>query len=163
VSAPAEVVESSPNDVLLRLVTLTPADAKAIKHLGGGGRLSSMLASKAHPASSSKPVEARLSKVSTAVLMLSDEMLADAAAELLGEEGIATYDVLPQGMRPDVVAATGGHLATAAKALPGVPLVAVNLTEDALVGATRLKLTAFVKKPATGASLTRALCGLLSK
>jgi hypothetical protein len=121
-----------------------------------------MFSAKTHSASSRKTVEARLSKVSNVVLLLSDDMLADATAELLGQEGIATYDVLPEGMTPDVVAATGGHLAAAAKSFPGVPIVAVNLTGDALVGEmSRLKLAVFVKTPATGASLTRAICGVL--
>jgi uncharacterized protein (TIGR02266 family) len=97
--------------------------------------------------------------VRIALLLLSDEMLADAGAELLCAEGIAAFDGIPEGLLPDVIAADAAHLTAASKRFPQARLVAVNLSgPDALIGdASRLKPRVFLKKPVSAIGLVNAI------
>jgi len=94
-----------------------------------------------------------------AVVLLADEMLADVAAEALCSKGVIAFDGLPEVPAVDLIAADAGHLAGAARRFPHARLIAVNLSgPDALVGdACRLKPKAFLKKPASAASLVSAV------
>lgn len=146
-----EVVACSPTSVGIRFPSLSAPDGAHLEELA---RASSS-------AKAGKPAAAHVSGVRSAVLWLSDEMLTDVTAELLGLKGVAVFDGPPEGITPDVIAASTTHLATAARIYPGVPLVAVNLSADALAGSsTAIKPNVYVKKPASATALMHAVVGL---
>jgi hypothetical protein len=151
-SAKGEVTAVSAEAMTVRLPELKPEELKRFQQLASTS-----------PTRSGKPFEPRISEVSVALLLLSDEMLTDVTAEMLGLKGVAAFDAAPEGLTPDVVAADAANLVAAAKAFPGVALVAVNLSgPDALAGGTTwIKPRSFVKKPAAGAGLTQAILSLL--
>jgi uncharacterized protein (TIGR02266 family) len=106
------------------------------------------------------PAPARLSGGGAAIsIAVSDEILADVAAELLGLHGFVVYDGPPEGRAVDVAVVDAQSLAAVAAASPEVPLVVVNSSgPEVLVGKlAALRPRAWIKRPASAASVLDAV------
>ena len=160
VRALGEVVWSRPDAMGIAFQTIEPGVHSRLKqlvvdHTSLLSRLGGLFGKP-----SGGPVSARLSGGgATVCLTLSEEVLADVCAELLGLHGFVVYDAPPERGPPDVAVADAHTLGALVAACPDVPLVVVNASgPEALVGKlAALRPRAWVKRPASAASVLDAV------
>ncbi len=160
VRALGEVVWSRPDAMGIAFHTIEPGVHSRLKqlvvdHTSLLARLGGLFGM-----SPSGPAPARLTGGgATVCLRLSEEVLADVCAELLGLHGFVVYDSAPERGPLDVAVADAHTLSAVVAACPDVPLIIVNASgPEALVGKlAALRPRAWVNRPASAASVLDAV------
>jgi uncharacterized protein (TIGR02266 family) len=106
-----------------------------------------------------KAAPAVTSSWTSVLLRLSDEVLADVTAELLGVHGFLAFEDPPPEAKPDVVVVDVTTAAAVVRAWRNTPIVMINVSgPEALMGElATLRPRGFVRRPASAARIVEAV------